>query len=170
MLVHSTARFRFERLSSCSRTIKIPISFVSSFSTEVVWSHQLRANQAPLYNREKKISQPPDCADLVRMFMSILIWAKASDARYPAFSNGKQFILPDPRDHALPFNFTIDEVLYQKSGVRSRNTWVARLTTQNFSAPGEAPRVATTVDPHEGQQSKDDVQLSHSEPGPTNPP
>ena len=99
--------------------------------------------------------------------MSILIWANAGDAGYPAFSNGKQLILPDPRDHALPFNFTIDEVLYQRPGVRSRNTWVARLTTQNFSAPGEAPRVATTVD--EGQQSKDDVQLSYSGPGPSNP-
>ena len=100
----------------------------------------------------------------------MLIWAKASDAGYPAFSNGKQFILPDPRDHALPSNFTIDEGLYQKPGVRSRNTWVACLTMQNFSAPGEAPRVATTVDLHEGQQSKDDVQLLHPEPGPSNPP
>src|SRR3984885_995541 len=88
------------------------------------------------YTTEKnKSPQPPDCTELVRMFMSILIWTKAGDAGYPLFSNGKQFILPnpDPLHSTSTFNFAIDEVLHTKSAIRSRNTWVARLTTQDIS-------------------------------------
>jgi len=122
------------------------------------------------YTTEKnKSPQPPNCTDLVRMFMSILIWTKAGDAGYPLFSNGRQFILPDPDplDPTLAFNFAIDEVLYQNSAIRSRNTWVARLAMQGISAPGKAPHATTTVDLHEGQQSKNDTRLSHSEAGPS---
>ena len=122
------------------------------------------------YTTEKNESQQPsDYTDLVRMFMSILIWTKAGDAGYPLFSNGRQFILPDPDPlhPTLTLNLAIDEVLYQRSTIRSRNTMVARLATQDITAPCEAPCAATTVDPHEGQQSKDDVQPSHSEIGPS---
>ena len=113
------------------------------------------------YTTEKIDPQPPDYTDLVRMFMSILSWTKANDAGYPVFSNGKQFILPDPLHPTLAVNLILDEVLYQKPGVRSRNTWVARLTTQDASAP----HAATAVDSDEGQQSEED-----EAPEPSNTP
>ena len=101
------------------------------------------------HTTQKNKTKPPDCTDLVRMFMSILSWTKADDAGCPSFSNGKQFLLPDPLHPATLTRFATDAVLYRKPGVRSRNTWVARLTTH----AGEAAHAAKTVDPPRGRSS-----------------
>ena len=55
VLVLSTAQFRFERLSSCSRTIMSPISFASSFFTEVA---SPAPHQSSSVSIKKKICQP----------------------------------------------------------------------------------------------------------------
>ena len=115
-----------------------------------------------LSSTTKKSYSPPDCTDLVRMFMSILSWTKADDAGCPSFSNGKQLLLPHPLRPTTLTRFTTDVVLYQKPGVRSRNTWVARLKPH----VGDA---AKTVDLPSGESSNNNDQSSRPGPSRSNP-
>ena len=93
--------------------------------------------------------------------MSILIWTKAGDAGYPLFSNGRQLLLPNPLHPTTTLTkFTTDVVLYQKAGVRSRNTWVARLKTHASGASD----AAKTVDLPKVQQSNDGSGQSQPKP------
>src|ERR1700733_16260216 len=108
-----------------------------------------------LRSTEKKYNPPP-CTDLVRMFMSILSWTRADDAGCPSFSNGKQLFPPHPLPPATLTRFATDVVLYQKHGIRSRNTWVARLKTH----AGDASHAAKTGDLPRRQQSNNNAQSS----------
>lgn len=105
-----------------------------------------------LCSRTKKSYNPPDCTDLVRMFMSILSWTRADDAGCPSFSNGKQLSLPHPLEPNTTLRFTTDVVLYQRLGIRSRNTWVARLKTYT----NDASHAAKVVDLPRGQRPNDE--------------
>ena len=114
----------------------------------------------------RSATQKNNCTDLVRMFMPILSWTKADDAGCPSFSNGKQLLLPRPLHPTTLTRFTTDVVLYQKPGVRSRNTWVARLKPH----VGDASHAAETADLSSGEPSNVNAQSSHPEPSQSNPP
>lgn len=78
---------------------------------------------------------PSDLEDLVRVFISIMSWTHADHAGFPLFTDGRRFELPDPTNSVSTnsvstnsFLASVDEVLYHTPGVRSRNTWVSRIS------------------------------------------
>ena len=104
-----------------------------------------------------------DRAALVRMFMSIMSWTDEGDAGYPSFTNGQQFIIPDPSNSTRSVSVTVDEVLYHAQGLRSRNTWVARLA-HNTPTAGRNLRATTVAVRRRYQPNGDSQTPSRSTP------
>ncbi|THU82289.1 hypothetical protein K435DRAFT_457431 [Dendrothele bispora CBS 962.96] len=62
-----------------------------------------------------------------KILFSVYLWQKPQDAGFPAFTNGRDYILPDPRDIETELPLKVTAYLYHALSVRGRGSFVVSL-------------------------------------------
>ncbi|THU76883.1 hypothetical protein K435DRAFT_125213 [Dendrothele bispora CBS 962.96] len=90
------------------------------------------------------------CRAVQKIMFSVYLWQKPRDAGFPAFINGHDCVLPDPRDLKIKLDFKVTTHLYHAPSVRGRGSFVVSLTlvTPNDTTKSPPPNGATKSPPY----------------------
>jgi hypothetical protein len=103
------------------------LRFLVFHSGGLTASHALRPNE------------PADHKDILRLILSLLTWKTPADAGLPEWTNDVEMFVQKGEDDQEGLRMRIEEILYERLGVRGRGVKVSRLRPTKDQSESSAP-------------------------------